>query len=164
LYRLPALIGICLWEVNVLNWTVLQGFGRGLLIALLMPSAGCSAAGDGAHETEHSAQSEAVTLHSLELDVFGRSCALSVSCHRGAASDSGLDLESPVYDKLVARAARTAAGQVLVVPGDPGMSFLYQKLSQPSPRAGNSMPPGEPLPAEMIDRVRAWIQVGAPND
>jgi hypothetical protein len=56
-------------------------------------------------------------------------------------------------------------GGVLVVPGDAGVSYLYQKLSSPVPCAGLQMPRIEigslPLPTCEQDLIRRWIDEGA---
>jgi hypothetical protein len=61
-----------------------------------------------------------------------------------------------------------SCGGVLVKPGDPSSSYLYQKISNTHPCAGNPMPLNEfgfePLPACAQDLVRRWILAGAPNN
>jgi hypothetical protein len=56
---------------------------------------------------------------------------------------------------------------MLVVPGKPDESYLYQKLSSPTPCSGSQMPLGEfvsdPLPDCVVAIVRAWISEGAPG-
>jgi hypothetical protein len=58
-----------------------------------------------------------------------------------------------------------SCGGVLVVPGDPGASYLYQKLTSPHPCSGTQMPAGEfgpaPLPDCVVGIVRDWIAAGA---
>jgi hypothetical protein len=61
------------------------------------------------------------------------------------------------------------AAKVLVVPGDPDNSFLFQKLVNSIPAdqtEGAPMPSGEAimwqeLPAPQIEAVRSWIAAGA---
>jgi hypothetical protein len=52
---------------------------------------------------------------------------------------------------------------VLVKPGSPEESFFYLKVSMDAPPCGERMPWGaaNPLPAEEIDLIRAWIAGGA---
>lgn len=58
-----------------------------------------------------------------------------------------------------------SCGGVLVVPGDAGVSYLYQKLSNPQPCAGAQMPRSEigssPLPNCEQDVIKRWIAEGA---
>jgi hypothetical protein len=69
------------------------------------------------------------------------------------------------WTNLVGRAAPESCGGVLVVPGDPGASYLYQKLTSPHPCSGTQMPAGEfgpvPLPDCVVGIVREWIAAGA---
>ena len=51
-----------------------------------------------------------------------------------------------------------------VEPVDPEQSLLYDKLTKLAPICGDPMPPTGQLPQESIDRVRAWIERGAPDD
>jgi hypothetical protein len=57
-------------------------------------------------------------------------------------------------------------GGTLVVPGDAGVSYLYQKVST-TPCAGQQMPRAEdifiPLPACKQDLLKRWIESGAPS-
>ena len=58
-----------------------------------------------------------------------------------------------------------ACGGTLVVPGDPGASYLYQKLTNPKPCSGSQMPRTSlfpnPLPACVTALISAWILEGA---
>ena len=51
------------------------------------------------------------------------------------------------------------------MPGDPSASYLYQKLTDPSPCSGSQMPRTDllpdPLPACVTALVAAWIAEGA---
>ena len=62
-----------------------------------------------------------------------------------------------------------SCGVLLVVPGDPTNSYLFQKLSLPTPCAGSRMPLddiGTPAPLAPCAQtlVHDWIQLGAQND
>jgi hypothetical protein len=61
-----------------------------------------------------------------------------------------------------------SCGGVLVTPGNPQASYLYQKITSTMPCAGHPMPLNEftftPLPMCEQDLVRRWILAGAPND
>jgi hypothetical protein len=52
-----------------------------------------------------------------------------------------------------------------VKPGDPDNSYLIQKLEGAAGISGSRMPLGGPfLDRETIDKIRSWIQDGAPNN
>jgi len=61
--------------------------------------------------------------------------------------------------------AAESCGGILVVPGNPDASYLYQKLSNPKPCAGERMPRTEfgsqPLPDCVVMLVHDWIVGGA---
>ena len=101
--------------------------------------------------------------------MFAVSCS-TVSCH-GAAESGGLTLATgSAYANLVGvpatNPAAHAAGLLRVVPGDPGASFLLDKLTgMLSADEGDPMPRvGGPLPAARIELIRRWIAAGAPAD
>lgn len=127
----------------------------GQLIVLLAPIA-CG--GDG---TGDEAGAPA-TLTEIEAEIFARSCTFS-ACHKGASPAGGLGLEGATHDKLVDIMA-TGAAKPLVVPGDPDGSYLYEKLTATTPTAGDPMPPGAPLSADKLEKVRSWIAAGAADD
>jgi hypothetical protein len=102
--------------------------------------------------------------------IFNESCA---SCH--CCSDPLLLTTGMAYAQIVNRKAPSSAagidescGGVLVKPGDPDASYLYQKISTTSPCAGQPMPRAEfqlsPLQECEQDLVRRWILAGAPDD
>ena len=101
----------------------------------------------------------------VEGEILATRCAGSV-CH--SATDqkaAGLDLVSPGVAERVANIASASAdcgGNMLVVPGDPGGSLLYQKLGE-TPPCGSRMPLAqEPLSQDDMDCVRSWITEMAP--
>jgi hypothetical protein len=107
------------------------------------------------------------TLDNVQL-VFNNSC---IGCHCCTAY---LQLSQGMsYQNLVGRPAAPddqnideSCGGTLVVPGDAGVSYLYQKLSS-QPCAGSRMPYPElgnyvPLPACEQDLIYRWISAGAP--
>lgn len=58
-------------------------------------------------------------------------------------------------------------GLVLVVPGNPAGSFMYQKLTQAMPPCGGSMPFGSAMPLAQINpmvttALQQWIMANAP--
>jgi hypothetical protein len=92
------------------------------------------------------------------------------TCHDRAPFQGGLDLtEEHAYAMLVN--APAAMGGVRVKPGSPDESALWRKLTDDladDGSEGEPMPAGEaiqwqPLPAEQLDLVEAWIEAGAPR-
>lgn len=81
----------------------------------------------------------------IQANVFVPRCAV---CHRGTIAPAGYDLTS--YDGVL------LGGRVLA--GNPTGSLLLQRINN------NSMPPGNPLTAEMKLMITQWIQNGAKND
>jgi hypothetical protein len=52
-----------------------------------------------------------------------------------------------------------------VEPGDPVDSYLYMKLLGDPRIAGDRMPLlGPPLEASDLERIRTWIEAGAPDN
>jgi hypothetical protein len=108
------------------------------------------------------------TLQHLEKHVFAPTCSRQ-TCHSGPQSDhslsliegeSHLNLVGIMPDNLQAR----LAGKLRVAAGDPGRSFLLDKLrgdlleneGEPMPRGLKKITNGE------IALVEAWIAAGAP--
>ena len=100
------------------------------------------------------------TLESLRDDVFTPSCGFD-SCHGDNNFAYGLWLTADiprVTSELVGAPSGSCKSEILVVPGDPDSSFLYDKLRSTKPRCGARMPYGiEPLPDSALDCVRRWI-------
>lgn len=97
----------------------------------------------------------------VEADILAVRCAGSVCHSAGDQRAAGLDLVTPgVADRVknVASASAECGGSMLVVPGDPGNSLMYQKLTD-APPCGSRMPLAqEALSTEETDCVRSWIQ------
>lgn len=99
----------------------------------------------------------------LEADVFATSCAFT-SCHGTVTPRMGLSLVAPVHAAVVGQPSTEVPGRMRVVPGDPAASYLFEKISSDKPAVGARMPPGQPLPAAVIQSVRRWIESGAAAD
>jgi hypothetical protein len=94
------------------------------------------------------------------------------SCHAMPASEisngklhMGMD-RATAYNALVGKmsSGRKCVGKMLVVPGQPDMSLLLQKLG-PTPPCGSRMPiGGAPLTDAQMEMIRSWIAAGAQND
>ena len=114
------------------------------------------------------------TFPQIQATIFATTC-ISLGCHNATDQQAGLVLEGPTaYASLVGvvptnTPARTA-GMLRVDPGNPSNSFLITKLTLPKAfdaAFGSRMPSGAPtpLPADQIERIRAWILRGAlPNE
>ena len=97
----------------------------------------------------------------VESEILAVRCAGSVCHSAGDQRAAGLDLVTPgVPDRVknIASASAECGGSMLVVPGDPGGSLLYQKLGE-APPCGSRMPLAqEALSADETECVRSWIQ------
>jgi hypothetical protein len=106
--------------------------------------------------------------------VLQRSCALSSSCHSGAAAPEGLRLDS--IDELFATAVGEPSRQLptlsLVAPGRPQDSYLIRKLrgmelaaqsSAGAPSTAMPPPPSAALCEPKIQTLESWIRMGAPR-
>jgi hypothetical protein len=82
------------------------------------------------------------------------------ACHHAQPGELGaLDLTSPGLNSrlLDVGSAGCGAGEILVVPGRPDASYLYVKVTSPSPPCGARMPQGSSLDAAQIQCVAEWI-------
>jgi hypothetical protein len=100
--------------------------------------------------------------------IFTASCALS-GCHAGPAPQLGQNLApGNAYASIVNVPSVEAPALDRVEPGDPDASYLVHKIQGTFASVGGSggrMPLGQgALPQEDIDRIRAWIVAGAPNN
>ena len=104
------------------------------------------------------------SFSSIQANVFTPSCATS-GCHRGASAPRGLRLDEAVsYAMLVNVASSEDPGVLRVAPGNPGASYLVQKL-EGSASVGAQMPlNAAPLPQATLDVIRQWITEGAADD
>lgn len=101
------------------------------------------------------------TLQSLRDAIFVRTCAWD-TCHSHNAPPWGLDLISDpatIQKDVVNVVAGECREWVLVKPGDPDGSLLWNKLANEKPACGDRMPRGiVPLPPAALSCVRDWIQ------
>lgn len=100
----------------------------------------------------------------IQANVFTPTCAVS-GCHTGAGSPQGLRLDEAISYALLVNVASTQNGTLLRVnPGNPGNSYLIQKL-EGTASVGGQMPLGRtPLTQATIDVIRQWITDGAIDD
>lgn len=100
----------------------------------------------------------------IQANIFTQNCA-TTGCHFGAGAPQGLRLdEANSFAMLVGVASSEAPSILRVAPGDPGNSYLIQKL-EGSASVGAQMPLNAPaLEQSSIDVIRQWITDGAVDD
>ncbi len=95
-------------------------------------------------------------------EIFATRCS---NCHVDHAGNpqAGLDLDPKwSYENLVG--TPSGSGEILVVPGNPQASVLYQKINCDTPVAGLRMPRLRPdLPLAEQALIHDWIMLGAPR-
>lgn len=102
------------------------------------------------------------TTGQLQAEIFTPRCATS-GCHAGPNPSGGLSLEPPVRSKLVG-VPSTQVTRNLVEAGNPGLSYLYDKVLGTMVAGGTQpMPPTGSLSDEEIALIREWIEAGAPD-
>lgn len=85
--------------------------------------------------------------------IFNEQC---IACHGGVKREAGFSLlfRADALDT-------TESGKHPLVPGDPGESEIIRRVTHSDP--DERMPPkGEPLTAEQVDKLKQWIEAGAP--
>lgn len=126
------------------------------LLALIAVCLGVAAADCGSEPTP------TPTLTTLRADIFQPRCG-NAACHGGSNPARGLDLVTDTHGAIVGVASVEDPGVVLVEPGSPDSSLLFQVVNG-SVGGVRQMPPGFVLPADDVAAIRAWIEAGAPND
>lgn len=102
-------------------------------------------------------------------EVFDLDC---ITCHRPGRAKAGLRLDAEhAYASLVDRQSSQARKRLLVSPGEPGESYLLDKMrgthldvgghGARMPLRGTWGPEGS-LSDDEVERIRAWIADGAP--
>ena len=91
---------------------------------------------------------------------FAVSCAFS-GCHSGGDPAAGLSLEGDFAARIVGVASEQRSDLKLVDPGNPNKSYLLIKVRGDDEIISQRMPPGNPLSAEQVEIIRAWIASGA---
>lgn len=94
--------------------------------------------------------------------LFAKECS---DCHGAKKPKKGLDLLGQRgAEVLVNRSSQEVPDVVLVKPGDPDGSYLWQKLTHTA-KEGKGMPrtlfSSKMLPQQELDVVRRWIEGGA---
>ena len=93
-------------------------------------------------------------------EVFAVSCTIS-GCHSGGDPAGDLSLEGDFAGRLVGVDSGQRPDLKLVDPGNPDKSYLLIKVRGDDEMVSQRMPPGNPLPAEQVEIIRAWIASGA---
>jgi hypothetical protein len=114
------------------------------------------------------------TLSSIQREIFSASDssgrAACTQCHtnigRIPAVPGFILLDGQSYQSLVGHASVNKPGAVNVIAGDPGNSYLIQKLEGRGGIVGLRMPRNGPpyLTDGQISIIRRWIELGAKND
>ena len=134
-------------------------------IAATLLIAGCAGNGDGLDENGRPIDSEplplAPTFASIQQNVFTPICS---RCHAGAAAPLGLRLDAASsYAMLVNAPSVEEPTLRRILPGNPDLSYLVQKIEGRA-ATGGQMPLGlPPLPADTIAVIRQWVMQGAPQ-
>lgn len=92
--------------------------------------------------------------------VLAARCGI-VGCHGGSSAEGGLNLGAVTYHNVLHGSGNH--GPILVV-GNGAASSLYYKMTT-SPQFESRMPPGGPyVPTSDIQRLKDWIDAGAPDN
>ena len=130
-----------------------------LTAALLWASCGGDDSTVGPDGSDGEGQLTEATLAQVS-EVFAVSCAFS-GCHSGGDPVAGLSLEGDFAAHIVGVASEQRSDLKLVDPGNPNKSYLLMKVRGDDEIISQQMPPGNPLPAEQVEIIRAWIASGA---
>lgn len=107
---------------------------------------------------------EPFTFTEIQTQIFNNSCAQS-GCHSGGSPQAGMDLSAPAYDDIVNVPSSQQPSLLRIDPGNSDDSYLIRKLEGGPGITGQRMPFGGPfLDQATIDRMRAWVDEGAPNN
>jgi hypothetical protein len=134
-----------------------------LILAVAIAAAGCAGNGEGLDENGRPIDTGPPPLgpnfNSIQANVFNVYC---IGCHTGAGAPLGLRLDAASsYALLVNTASQEVPGLMRVQPGNPGSSYLIQKV-EGSAAVGGRMPLNQPpLPQATISVIRQWITEGA---
>ncbi|MDE2704152.1 MAG: hypothetical protein F4Z57_19875 [Gemmatimonadetes bacterium] len=93
-------------------------------------------------------------------EVFAVNCTFS-GCHSGGEPAADLSLEGDFASRIVGVDSGQRPDFKLVDPGNPNKSYLLIKVRGDDEIVSQQMPPGNPLPAEQVEIIRAWIASGA---
>ncbi len=123
---------------------------------LLLPV--CTHAASGCEDLSQIAETANVDYETQIQTIWNSRCS---GCHTGGGVSGGLKLDTgQSFGNLVGVQA-TSSSLKRVEPGEPGQSFLFQKINCAQPDSGSRMPPGGRLELNLQALVRDWIAQGA---
>lgn len=128
------------------------------LLLTLQWAVGCEDFGDPATPEQRPPGADDIVFQNQVLPIFQAQCG-GGNCHLQPNAQLGLDLRPEfAYASLVDVPSAQLGSFRRVVPGDADNSYLFLKISEASPPAGNRMPLGRPQlgPAE-VATIRDWI-------
>ena len=108
----------------------------------------------------------AVTLTQLQTEIFSAHCT---GCHDGSSTSALPGIQNltagNAFANIVNVASLEAPTLKRIKPNDVANSYMIQKLMGAPGIVGVQMPKGgTPLPQATIDRMKTWINNGAPNN
>jgi hypothetical protein len=139
------------------------------ICAFLLATAGCD---ESLREFAGPTPELQATFSSIQRDILNAPDSAGrlacTSCHNppGAIFNGGLNLVGAgAYNALVNAPSTGQRGAVRVIPGNPGGSYLIQKLEGAAGITGARMPLTPPyLTTGQITVIRRWIELGAANN
>ena len=130
-----------------------------LIAALLWAGCGGDDSTVGPDGSDGEGQLTEATLAQVS-EVFAVSCTIS-GCHSGGDPAGDLSLEGDFAGRIVDVDSGQRPDFKLVDPGNPNKSYLLIKVRGDDEMVSQQMPPGNPLSAEQVEIIRAWIASGA---
>jgi hypothetical protein len=104
------------------------------------------------------------TFTQIQEQIFNNSCAIS-NCHTGSIPQANLNLSAgQSYSSLVNVPSQQMPSLQRVEPGNSADSYIIKKL-EGNGISGERMPFNQsPLPDNLINKIKVWIDDGAPNN
>lgn len=120
--------------------------------------------GDGDGDAEPNCPDLVVSYSADVQPMFDVGC--TGNCHAAPNPSAGLDLSAGnSHAELVGVDSLQCDARLLVAPGDPGASYLVDKLRNTNLCGGSRMPKGAPAWSDQqIELVEAWVCNGALDD
>ena len=120
------------------------------------------AGNEDSNTIEATGRTGAATSFASQVEPILVASCTNAGCHTGPRPAQGLDLRSGSgYGELVGVESTQCAGRALVTAGDPGASYLINKLRGVDICFGTQMPKGGALSAGQIQTVEDWVGEGA---